>query len=258
MPHLELFLTSHVLWWVCLIASLAGLAHGLTGFGFPMISTPVVALFTDVKTAVLVTLFPNIVVNVVSIFKGGNWRHSLGRHWAIAGYVAIGTVAGTQFVLIAPPEPLKLLLAAMIVVYLRQDTFRRFDWSKIAAHPQAAGLAFGLLAGFLSGAVNVSVPPLLIYFTSLGLGPAAMTQILNLCFFVGKVTQAATFGGAGEISVAAGMATIPVIAAALGGVLVGNYFQTRMKPELYRGIIRKVLWAMALLLVFQTGYMIAN
>jgi uncharacterized membrane protein YfcA len=236
------------------VASLAGLAHGLTGFGFPMISTPVIALFTDVKTAVLVTLFPNLVVNAVSIFKGGNWRRNLGSHWVISVYVLLGTVAGTQFVLIAPPEPLKLLLAAMIVVYLRQDAFTRIDWSKIAAHPQAAGLGFGLLAGFLSGAVNVMVPPLLIYFSSLGLGAAAMTQVLNLCFLVGKVTQAATLGGAGEISVAAGMATIPVIAAALGGVLAGNYFQTRMKPELYRNIIRAVLWAMAFLLVLQPGY----
>jgi uncharacterized membrane protein YfcA len=48
------------------IIAVAGLAHGTLGFGFPTISTPVVALFTDIRTAILVTLFPNIVVNLIS------------------------------------------------------------------------------------------------------------------------------------------------------------------------------------------------
>ncbi len=42
------------------IIVLAGLAHGTLGFGFPIISTPLVALVVDVKTAVLVTVLPNI------------------------------------------------------------------------------------------------------------------------------------------------------------------------------------------------------
>jgi hypothetical protein len=41
---------------VAAIVTSAGLAHGTLGFGFPLISTPLVALFADVKTAVLVTV----------------------------------------------------------------------------------------------------------------------------------------------------------------------------------------------------------
>src|SRR5215210_6710736 len=65
---------------VMAIMALAGLAHGTMGFGFPLISTPMVALLTDVQTAVLVTLCPNIVVNLISMVRGGEWRHSIARH----------------------------------------------------------------------------------------------------------------------------------------------------------------------------------
>ena len=65
--------------WIGGIALLAGFAHGLSGFGFPVISTPMVALFTDVRTAVMVTLFPNIVVNVLSAVSGAGWREVLVR-----------------------------------------------------------------------------------------------------------------------------------------------------------------------------------
>ncbi|HZX93386.1 MAG TPA: hypothetical protein VFE90_02645, partial [Myxococcales bacterium] len=74
----------------------AGLMHGTMGLGFPIISTPLVTLLLDVKSAVLVTVIPNIAVNVVSILKGGNWRGSIGRHWPVAACVALGTLMGTR------------------------------------------------------------------------------------------------------------------------------------------------------------------
>src|SRR5438552_16737650 len=69
--------------WVCAIVLFAGVAHGLTGFGFPIISTPMVALATDVRSAVVVTLLPNIVVNLISALRGAQWRANLARHVAM-------------------------------------------------------------------------------------------------------------------------------------------------------------------------------
>src|SRR4051812_19667261 len=135
--------------WACAVAFAAGLAHGLSGFGFPLISTPTMALASEVRTAVLVTLFPNIAVNVVSAASGPDWRANLRRYWAMPLWVLIGTIVGTQVVIWAPVNALRLLLASMIVVYLRQDRFRRVDWSVVKRRPAACGAAFGLLGGFL-------------------------------------------------------------------------------------------------------------
>ena len=249
--HLEPVSFSTLAWQVCAIALVAGVAHGISGFGFPLISTPVVALFTDVRTAVVMTLLPNIAVNLISLARGGKWRESLGKYWSVAGYVVIGTLIGTQLILVMPPEPLKLLLAAIIVVYLKQEAFKQLDWGAIHRHPQWAGLGFGLLGGVLSGSVNVALPPLIIYFTSMGLAPLAMTQILNLCFLAGRTTQVAMLGGVGQFGVDVMMIAIPAIATAVGGVLAGGHFQSRISPVVWRSLIRAVLWLLALLLVAQ-------
>jgi uncharacterized membrane protein YfcA len=80
----------------------AALAHGALGFGFPLISTPIVAIFSDMRTAILLTLFPNIVINIISIMSGGNWRHSIGRYWPISIYVMFGTVMGGRVFCLLP------------------------------------------------------------------------------------------------------------------------------------------------------------
>ncbi len=238
---------------VCAVVLVAGLAHGLSGFGFPVISTPMVALFADVRTAVLVTVFPNIVVNVLSAVSGGQWRENLRRYWTMPLYVLAGTVVGTQVVLWAPANPLRLFLAAVIVVYLRQDWFRRVDWSAIVRHPRGSALAFGLVAGFLSGTVNVMLPPLLIYFTTLALPAVVMTQVMNACFLVGKVSQVAVFGAHGQFSLEGLALTLPVCAVALAGYGAGRKLQPLVAPALYRAMIRGVLWAMAAVLVAQAA-----
>ena len=62
------------------VVAVAGLLQGAIGFGFPVIATPVLAMLMDIRTAVVVTVMPNIVTGVVTVFRGGNWSESLGRH----------------------------------------------------------------------------------------------------------------------------------------------------------------------------------
>src|SRR3954463_12825828 len=90
--------------WACAVAFAAGIAHGLSGFGFPLISTPTMALVSEVRTAVLVTLIPNIAVNVATAASGPGWRENLRRHWRMPLWVLLGTIGGTQVVIWAPVD----------------------------------------------------------------------------------------------------------------------------------------------------------
>ena len=50
----------------------AGWIHGALGLGFPLIATPLIAVFIDVKAAILITLLPTATVNVASVFTAQN------------------------------------------------------------------------------------------------------------------------------------------------------------------------------------------
>lgn len=240
------------------IVVVGAIAHGAIGFGFPLISTPLVALLIDVKTAVLITVVPNILVNVVSIVRGGNWRESIGRYWPIPVWVVLGTIVGTRFLLLAPPELLQLVLAATIVVFLLQDRIGQLDWTWIRRRPAVSGSAFGIVAGLFSGAVNVAAPPLVIYFMMLELPPVALTQILNLCFIAGKTIQAATLSLAGPGSLALLIASLPLTILAVCALFLGIQLQKRMSPDIYFNILRVTLAAFVVLLIGQATLELAR
>lgn len=230
---------------------LAGMTQGALGFGFPAISTPLLVLMFDVKTAIILNLLPNFIVNLISVVRGGNWGASLGKYWPVAVYVLIGSFLGASFLVVAPQEPIRLMLALMIVAYLYQQQLAKLDWSWLARYPRLSACAFGMTGGFFSGSVNNSLPPLLIYFMLLGVETTVMTQILNLCFLGGKVVQAATLGVAGEIRVSAALANIPLTLVALAGMYAGMKMQARISAQAYGKVLRYVLFAIALLLAWQ-------
>lgn len=230
---------------------LAGMTQGALGFGFPAISTPLLVLMFDVKTAIILNLLPNFIVNLISVVRGGNWGASLGKYWPVAIYVLIGSFFGAMFLIVAPQEPIRLMLALMIIAYLYQQRLAKLDWAWLTRYPRLSACAFGMTGGFFSGSVNNSLPPLLIYFMLLGVETTVMTQILNLCFLGGKLVQAATLAAAGEIRVSAALANIPLTLVALAGMYAGMKLQSRISAEAYGKILRYVLFAIALLLAWQ-------
>jgi uncharacterized membrane protein YfcA len=243
---------------VVAIIAIAGLAHGTLGFGFPLVSTPLVALLVDIKTAVLVTVLPNITVNVISILRGGNWRASIGRYWQLAVWVVVGTLLGSRLLLTVRHEPLQILLAIMIIVFLLQRRYGHFDWSWAKSRRGLAEFIFGVTAGILSGAVNVALPPLVMYLMTQELSPIALTQTLNLCFITGKTVQAFALGVSDAPSRQLLYASLPLIPLAALTVYVGMRVQSRIGAEAYVGLLRIALGAIAAALVLQVIWSLAR
>jgi uncharacterized membrane protein YfcA len=235
-----------------IFAIIAGAAfvHGALGFGFPLIVTPTVAMLTDVKTAVLLTLLPNLAINVVIVVQRKDWS-GMSRYWPVALWVGAGAVMGTQILLHADADGLKLLLAAMILVFLVQDRLSGRGWRWILQYPAGSGVVFGFLGGVLAGATNVTIPPLLIYFMALGLAPAVMIQVLNLCAIAGKLTQVAQLSVLGLFSTTTLLAILPLAGTAFLALLPGLRLQSRIDVRTYGRAIRMFLAAMVLGLLLQ-------
>lgn len=234
-----------------LIVFVAGLAHGTLGLGFPLITTPLLALFMDVRSAILVTLLPTAAVNTASVLRGGEWQQSVGRYWPLAAYALAGSVAGTAFIIISDPRPFKMVLALLILLYLASERLGKLRMHWVAAHPAWSMPVFGLIAGLAAGSTNVMVPILIIFALESGLRANAMVQVFNLCFLAGKLSQIAMFAGAGLFDTDLLITTAPLAAVALVALWAGMTVRSRIPAETYRTLVKWVLLLLALILIVQ-------
>jgi uncharacterized membrane protein YfcA len=230
----------------------AGFVHGAIGFGFPIVATPLLALALDLKVAIVVSLVPTLAVALVNAFRGGRLRESIGRFWFLPLCLLVGAYLGTRLLIVAPSEPVLLVLAGLVLAFLNMDRwFGHTELALVKRHPAASAAVCGVVAGVFEATVNVAGPMLLVYFMLAGLNPRALVQVMNLSFIAGKGTQIATWTVSGGIGMATWIATAPFALVALAALFVGHRVHDRVSAATYVKWLRGFLWVMVGLLCLQ-------
>ena len=110
-----------------LLCALVALLHGLSGFGFPMISTAALSLFHPLQTAVAMVLIPCIIMNLSVLGTHEKAPISLlyyvKNYCSLIGSSLIGSLFGVILLLYIDESYLKLLLGMVIWLYVL-DQFR--------------------------------------------------------------------------------------------------------------------------------------
>ena len=257
MPGLESFPIA-ALAWIAFVMAFAGLVHGALGLGFPMVATPLIALVTDIKTAIIIVLLPCLAVILASIVRGGELRSTLREFWPMPIYAFIGSTVGTHIYLAMDSRPIALLLAVVIIVYLNMDRLGSTQWAGVRRHRTLFGAVFGLASGLCESTVNIAAPPLVTYYLALGLAPVAFVKALNICFVTGKSTQFANLLWAGNIGAATWFATLPFALVSVATLVWGIRIRDRVDAATYRRWLRQALFVMAIVLLAQVAASFAS
>ena len=229
------------------ILMLAAFAHGALGFGFPLVSTPLLVLLMDMRAAILLTLIPTVIINLVSILGERHWREALRTFWPIPLFTILGSYTGTQVLLSVDPDPFRLLLAGVLVAYLLSD---RLHGSKRQRRVPRWGLAaFGFGLGMLAGVTNVFAPAIIVFALFTRMDAALMVATFNLSFLTSKTGQIAGFVARDAFTAEALELTLWALPPVLLGLWVGIRLRKRIDQETYRKVLKVALWVIAVLLV---------
>jgi uncharacterized membrane protein YfcA len=232
---------------------LAAFIHGSTGFGFPMVATPLLALISDIHTAILLTLIPTFVVNLVTISSEGDFRGAVRQHLPLALLAMAGAAFGTVMLIVSKPDFFEALLGIAIISYLLATRINlRLTW--IRAYPRAAKTVFGLAAGILGGLTNVMAPVLIVYALESRYSKNALIQASNMCFLSGKIIQLILFSAHGSFGVRELSTSVIMILFVVLALAVGVQIRKRIHVVVYMKILRAFLLILALSLLYKAAF----
>lgn len=239
-----------VIVWIVLVTMLAGYVQGLLGVGYPMLATPLLALFIDLTTAMIVTVPTVMLLAMYLIFRGGGLRESVLRFWYMPLCMLAGSWVGAKIFFSVDPAWLLLALGAALLMYVSLDWLGRTEYRLLRAHPHPLAVVCGCLAGVSESAINVGGPFLLVWCLLAGIAPVSMIQILNLCFLSGKTMQVLAFTASG-VPASAWLGALPLVVVAGPPFLAGLKMRERADVAAYRRWLRTFLGLMALLMVLR-------
>jgi uncharacterized membrane protein YfcA len=166
----------------------AAYVKGLTGMGFPLIATPMIALLLDIRTAVIILVIPNILMDLTLAVRTSSPTNIFRRYSWLLLMTAVGVFLGTKTLVMLPLWVLNLSLAVMILIFVGSNLFQH----NYQVSPSLEGFLSpiaGFVGGFLNGMTNVGAPATAAYLYSLRLPKRDFIKSIATIFIVSKIVQ---------------------------------------------------------------------
>ncbi|WP_198304880.1 sulfite exporter TauE/SafE family protein [Arcobacter vandammei] len=233
-----------------IVIFLSALVQATIGFGFPMIATPLLAMVTDMKTAVIYVAIPTLLLNLSALILEKDLFKAIKKFFPLAFMAMIGSAIGTQILIYSNSEFFKLLLAISILFYLFSQKFS-FSMPWVANKPVLSTVIFGLSAGIIGGLTNVMALVLIIYSLESKHTKKEIIQSSNLCFLFGKIIQIILFVYHGSFSqeiLELSFYNLIIVAVCIA---IGFNLKNRVENSYFK-VIKWFLFFMAIALIGQT------
>lgn len=219
------------------IAMLAAFGQAVSGFGFAMISVPLLIPFIGVPSAVATATMLSFVLAL-----GSSLQQRAHVQWRTVAVVSATAVVGMPFGLLAlqlmESRWLSLVIGCtvivMVVVLARRSHRPVRDRSVAAA---------GALSGALLTSTGMNGPPLVAVLHGMGLAPRPFRASLQATFLLQDAIAIVGFALVGRVTGQALTAVAAGIPGLIAGWLLGDLAFGRMRQEMFRWMVLAMLTA---------------
>ncbi len=175
---IHLNLLSSVMEWIFIVAVvlLASLIKGITGFGFALISLPILVIWFPVKELIPVLTICNLLASVVIVLqkKSMPLMHANSRLLIFSGSVA--TIAGVILLSAISETSVTLIVAFLLALLSVVSLIGKLR----VVHNNRSNFVFaGIISGLLAGSVSISGPPLAIFMKEIGVEKAEFREVFS-------------------------------------------------------------------------------
>jgi uncharacterized membrane protein YfcA len=227
---------------------LAAFVKGTTGMGFPMIATPVVALLLDIKTAIVILIIPNLIMDATQIFRGSFSGAIFRRFKWLLLWTVVGVFLGTKVLVMLPAWILNLTLGITILAFVVWNLFR-VEFEIAPRLERALSPVIGLVGGFVNGMTNAAGPVPAIYLYSLRLPKLEFIKSIATIFIITKLGQLVAVSTWNLFAPATLRLSLEVTLFVLVGFYLGLKTQDRVNQETFNRGLLVVLFVIGVVLI---------
>lgn len=219
----------------------AAIIQAVFGFGFGLISVPLMIFFVDLPVAVVAA------TTVSTVSCSLQWYESRAiSARSVSQRLVLSALIGMPFGLWLLNNLDARLMKGLLGVFVLIGVFlssREFDLHQL---PLAFDYSMGVVAGVLSTSTSTNGPPLVFLLHARQYSPENFRAVLNRVFTVLNLLTLATFAIAGKLTsevVSLSALAIPVMGI---GVWLGIRIRNFIDPEHFRNLVLVLLTATGL------------
>ncbi len=230
------------------VFTLAGVVKGAAGFGFPMVSVPLLAQVMPVPTAIAWALVPTFGANLVQMIETRAHAGVLRTIWPLLAVLYPVMAATVRMIPSMDPRVLYLLVGALIEVAAIMQFLGRIPRVEGRARLPLL-LAGGAVTGVLGGMTSFFGFPALQAFLAIGLTAREFVFAASVLFLAGTVVLGAGLSHLGILGLDDLLVSALGIPTMMLGLAVGQRIRNRASPTLFRNLVLGTLFVVGISMI---------
>ena len=226
---------------VAVIVFGAAIIQALFGFGFGLISVPLMIFFVDLPTTVVTATAVSTVSCSIQWYES---RAIKGREVSqrLVLSALLGMPVGLWLLNNMDARLMKALLGVLVLigVFVRS---REYDLRRL---PLAFDFSMGVIAGILSTSTSTNAPPLVFLLHARHYSPENFRAVLNRVFTILNFLSLIMFAVAGKITPEVFKLAVLAIPVMGGGLWIGIRLRSFVDPDHFRNLVLVLLFATGL------------
>jgi uncharacterized membrane protein YfcA len=215
---------------------------GISGFGFVLVTAPLLLFVLEPKSVVVFNVFLGILVCLPVLWQFRHYIHPKRVSILFLSSI-LGLPLGIYAISRLSSPVLKIIIIVIVVIF---SLLMAAGVSvKIKRENIGCGIA-GFISGSLSNSVGLNGPPIVLFLLNQGWSPEAFKGNISLYFVLNGIAAAISLGVTGNVS----SDLLTYTATTIPAMIIGYYAGIKLLPRIKAASFRKI--AICVLLVCST------
>ena len=214
----------------------AGLLKGIIGVGMPVVALPLLSLFIDIKSAVMLLSMPLIFSNVPQALEGGKTVRCLRQLMPVIFGMIPGLFLGVR-ILLALDANVAEIIAGLVVMGVGGVTLLAPRLQLQSRLVLPTGVTLGFFGGILGAIAAMPGPLVFVFLLAKGLRGKAFTKEASLYLVVSAGLLAILLAASRQFNWLDVLVSMAAMLPVVLGMYVGQQMRDKIAPETFEKLV---------------------
>jgi len=220
------------IYWIILIVLAASLIKGITGFGFALVSLPLLLIWYSPKELIPVLILCNLAASLIIVLQKKEQKLINKQFQSLIVYGALFTVLG---VLVLNYFSENFLIKIMSIFFILMSVLSIVGIKYTVKLSDLSYKVAGAFLGFLTGSISISGPPMALFLHSANVSNQEFREIFSWFSIVTSVVALVGYGFSGILT----FQTLRMSALFLPILFAGSYVGKRINHRVPVPVFKK-------------------
>ncbi len=236
---------------ICLAFSLGGLVKGISSFGLPTVSVPILILVLPLPTAISILAVPLVLSNFYQMLMAGDIKGPVQRHWSPYLSVLLSLPIGVYFLASADTSTLSIILG-VVLIFVTSLELLGISFAFVKTKQSYIAPFIGIFSGVIGGMTSLFAIVPIFFFVAIGLEKNRFVSAVSVLLCTGSAVLAISLQRTDNLGALEAVYGLLGMVPIMLSIWIGTQLRKKVDQDLFRKVVLGLIFIIGVSMIYRS------